>query len=716
MTRPFGYFLHHQGRGHAERCAAILHALPASRPATVFCARPEMLDGLLPDRARIVPIPSLFEPRGDERPADWIATPDTLHCAPVGWPGIRAAMGTLAGWFAEADPALIVCDVSAEVAQLARICSVPHVKVLQHGDRGDAGHRAAYDGAAGLIVPCDERLAQADWTPAMRAKSVFAGGLGVDTAMPARADARRALGLDPSEEIVVVLSGGGGGGFAGAPLGVGARATPRARWITLGQVARDWHATEPANLEHRGWVDDVPRWLAAADLVVASTGNTTCQQILAAGVPWLAVPEWRYFDEQVEKARALQAAGAVHHVPHLPSSAHAWRAALDAARATHDPILQTSMVRPDAAAHVAGWLEELAERLDAPTPQRPEPAMTDRLPPTPASVLTLARGREAHLRNVILGLMRQHHRPKELVIGVMQDEPYEDLPETSFPIRQIHVTDHELPLARARNTVANAAEGDVLIFLDVDCIPHPDLVGDYVKGTRKGDGLTMGEVLYLPAGAARDGWTYDHFEKVAVRHSDRQGPPATARKRCEDYRCFWSLTFAMHRDDWAATGGFDERFVGYGGEDTDFGKSLDAKGIPIWWLRGARSFHQHHTHCMPPIHHVASILRNTEIFAEKWGHRTMEHWLHGFAMMGLIENTRSGLRILREPNEADYALCAQRPDMPYAATGPVIRRLEDARAAADGVRRTYASADERHAAMVAEQERLLEPAPRLAAE
>ena len=33
--RPFGYFVHHQGRGHAERCAAILNALPPERPIFV---------------------------------------------------------------------------------------------------------------------------------------------------------------------------------------------------------------------------------------------------------------------------------------------------------------------------------------------------------------------------------------------------------------------------------------------------------------------------------------------------------------------------------------------------------------------------------------------------------------------------------------------------------------------------------------------------------
>ena len=127
--RPFGYFVHHQGRGHAERCAAIVNALPTDRPVTIFCARDDIFPPL-PARARIVTIPSLFERTGGECDMDHVPTPDTLHCAPLGWPGIRQAMGRIAGWFASDDPALMICDVSAEIAQLSRICSVPHVCLL----------------------------------------------------------------------------------------------------------------------------------------------------------------------------------------------------------------------------------------------------------------------------------------------------------------------------------------------------------------------------------------------------------------------------------------------------------------------------------------------------------------------------------------------------------------------------------------------------------
>ena len=261
----------------------------------------------------------------------------------------------------------MICDVSAEIAQLARICSVPQVTVLQHGDRGDAGHQAAYDGAAGLLAPFHAALAQPEWGPAMRARTCFAGGLGAgpgtDTRLVERDAARRRVGVSADQEMILVMAGGGGSGFGQAALGVGARSRPGARWITIGPVERDWHATEPANVEHRGWVKDAVSHVAAADLVVASTGNTTCQQILAAARPWLAIPEWRYFDEQHRKAEALAAAGVACVRPHLPSSAEAWREALAETLAGHRPDAQRAMIEDAAAEKAAAWLERLAAGL-----------------------------------------------------------------------------------------------------------------------------------------------------------------------------------------------------------------------------------------------------------------------------------------------------------------------------------------------------------------
>ena len=176
--QPIGYFVHHQGRGHAERCAAIVRALPPQRPATIFCARPEILPKL-PSNITVQAIPSLFERQQSTTPAlDAATTPATMHCVPLGWSSVRSAVAIITAWVAEANPALFVVDVSAELCQLLRIASVPVVSVLQHGERYDPGHHAAYESSVGILAPFAEVLERADRPQVFRRKSAYFGGVG----------------------------------------------------------------------------------------------------------------------------------------------------------------------------------------------------------------------------------------------------------------------------------------------------------------------------------------------------------------------------------------------------------------------------------------------------------------------------------------------------------------------------------------------------------
>lgn len=360
MKRPIGYFVHHQGRGHAERAAAIVNALPATRPVTLFSARGDIFPTLAA-HVRVQTIPSLFEAPADAAPALANArTPDVFHCAPLGWGSITQAIATIAQWFDSARPALFVTDVSAELALLARIASVPCVSVLQHGDRDDPGHMAAYESAIGILAPYARAIEQPGRPDWMTAKTHYAAGVGVDPAMPDRATARAALGLPVDGDIVLIVAGGGGTGTPGTPLTLGARAEPEALWLTIGAVDQEWHATMPGNLRHLGWVDRPDLHIAAADRIVSSAGNTTVHMIAAAGRPWIVIPEWRYFDEQLWKARMLDRAGAAVTLDHWPAHAAGWRDAW--ARAGRlDLTAQHRLVDSRAAQLCAAWLDTQAD-------------------------------------------------------------------------------------------------------------------------------------------------------------------------------------------------------------------------------------------------------------------------------------------------------------------------------------------------------------------
>ncbi|PXA98606.1 glycosyl transferase [Nostoc sp. 3335mG] len=291
------------------------------------------------------------------------------------------------------------------------------------------------------------------------------------------------------------------------------------------------------------------------------------------------------------------------------------------------------------------------------------------------SVCTLGHGRAAHLANLVAGLRRQVEPPAELVVAVMQDEPY-DLPQMPFPIRQLILGSGPINLSAARNAAADAARAEIVAFLDIDCIPDPDFISDYRQRLASADGLMMGEVLYLPAGATSSGIDYPAFERLAVKHSERAAPPPIPVASCSDYRCFWSLNFAMRKRRFLDSGGFDERYVGYGGEDTDFGRVVANAGIPLYWVQGARAFHQHHHHHMPPVHHVHSVLANARRFRDKWGEWTMPHWLRCFEMMELIERRGDDYVVIREPGADDLDLTRQQDHMPYASSARVMELLE----------------------------------------
>jgi UDP-N-acetylglucosamine--N-acetylmuramyl-(pentapeptide) pyrophosphoryl-undecaprenol N-acetylglucosamine transferase len=360
--KPITFFVHHQGRGHANRTMAVVSEMSARRPVTVLTAKPSLFDGFGRD-VTVVGLPDMIgaPPRSDalfDQP-----TPDVMHCVPLGVEQTRRTMRAVMDHLDDVDPALFVVDVSAEIALLSRIASVPAVTVRMHGDRGDVGHLGAYQACVGMLAPFDERIEQADYPDWARAKTCYTGGLCTTTAaVPTKAEARTRLGIDQDREVVLVLTGGGGAGTPYAPLTMAARGVPDALWIVIGPTLREGHETDFANLIEKGWVPNVTDHIAAADVVIASAGDNTVHEIARVGRPYVCAPEWRYFGEQTRKAERLADVGAAVMLPTWPASLAPWRTLLDEAKAL-DPAALAALYAPEAAQKAAQYLEGLADRL-----------------------------------------------------------------------------------------------------------------------------------------------------------------------------------------------------------------------------------------------------------------------------------------------------------------------------------------------------------------
>ncbi|OKJ65692.1 sugar transferase [Streptomyces sp. CB02009] len=256
------------------------------------------------------------------------------------------------------------------------------------------------------------------------------------------------------------------------------------------------------------------------------------------------------------------------------------------------------------------------------------------------AVITLAAGRHRHLRLQQDGLARGECTPDHYVVVSMADPGIEAVVAGRRPhaeVLRLPLADGRLPLAAARNAGAAralAAGARLLVFLDVDCVPGPDLLDAYARAAQDG-ALLCGAVAYLPP-PPEGGYRLDALADMAPPHAARPAPGTGEVVRGGDPRLFWSLSFALTARTWKRVGGFCEDYTGYGGEDTDFAAEATRRGVDLWWVGGAPAYHQHHPTQRPPVDHIDDILRNGALYQSRWGSWPMEGWLRAFEGLGLV--------------------------------------------------------------------------------
>ena len=268
---------------------------------------------------------------------------------------------------------------------------------------------------------------------------------------------------------------------------------------------------------------------------------------------------------------------------------------------------------------------------------------------TRVAVVTIAHGRHDHLHRQHLSLAAGTRLPDDHVVVAMADPGI--LPETVGGLTR-HVEHHPagpggaLPLAAARNhgvAVALDRGADVVVLLDVDCLAGHDLVAAYADVVTDQPGLIWsGPVTYLPP-PPDEGYPAGDPRALAALddpHPARPAPAPGELVRGDDANVFWSLSFAVAPETWARVGGFCEEYVGYGGEDTDLGRTAVARGVGLGWVGAARAYHQHHPVSSPPVEHLDDILRNGRVHRRRWGYWPMGGWLAAFEDLGLVR--RSG--------------------------------------------------------------------------
>lgn len=158
----------------------------------------------------------------------------------------------------------------------------------------------------------------------------------------------------------------------------------------------------------------------------------------------------------------------------------------------------------------------------------------------------------------------------EIVVADDGSETPPDIPG----VRLVQQEDLGFRAAAARNLGAAAATGEVLAFLDADTVPTPGYLAAAVPHI-------VGDERAVVVGARKTGaqqrepqWLVDAWEATDnLRHADHTS-----------WRYVISAVLTCSKTFFDEVGGFDGSFVGYGGEDWEFGFRA--------WNHGATLVHE----------------------------------------------------------------------------------------------------------------------------
>jgi glycosyltransferase involved in cell wall biosynthesis len=219
---------------------------------------------------------------------------------------------------------------------------------------------------------------------------------------------------------------------------------------------------------------------------------------------------------------------------------------------------------------------------------------------TTASVIISTYNRPAALQLVLTAFMSQKYTNTELIVaddGSTQATKtlIDQLNATSpIPINHVWHEDKGFRLAAIRNLAASKSNGEYLIFVDGDCVPFPQFVSNHIKlaepgwfGT--GNRILLGEKTTKDILAHQKPiYQWNMLDLVLNRMSGNLNrvlpaitlPDISFRKRVrEKWQGARGCNLAFWKNDFEKVNGFDERYEGWGREDSDILIRLIRSGV-----------------------------------------------------------------------------------------------------------------------------------------
>ena len=256
------------------------------------------------------------------------------------------------------------------------------------------------------------------------------------------------------------------------------------------------------------------------------------------------------------------------------------------------------MTEPAPPAEVIGndWPSLAVDPLESWTPRRFVTVVVSYYQAPEALALTLA------------ALEGQTYPPElfeVIVVDDGSDPPLAPIFDTPLSVRVVHQPDLGFGLARARNTGARAAGGEILVFLDCDMLPEAGWLAAHARWHHAAsDVISIGfrshvEVTDLdPVNIrSRPGSLADLFEGRSQNRPEwiefHMVRTAHLTSDADDlFRVVTGGNFGISRAFFETVGGFDETFTQWGTEDIELGFRAFTRGGLLVPVRDAFCWHQ----------------------------------------------------------------------------------------------------------------------------
>ncbi|WP_231426139.1 glycosyltransferase [Pedobacter sp. Leaf250] len=286
------FYVHHHGSGHLMRTMQIIKALGNYPILLMGSGLKKLID--VPSNVQLVHLPLDIASTGEKESINSNSSM-ACHYAPLGIKGGRDRVAIMTKIFSDHFPMILIVDVSVEVTLLARLAGVPTIVMHQHGKRQDLPHQLAYDSAELLIAPYPLSIYM-DKKNEYFAKTVFAGGF-------SKFDELERSGEINSKRICILI-GNGGTSINDEVLNTIASACSDYEFHVLGLCNEE--NDNPVNLKFHGNVDNPHQLLDQAHIIIGNTGHNTVMETASLNKRFIGIPESRPFDEQIEKAKAIE--------------------------------------------------------------------------------------------------------------------------------------------------------------------------------------------------------------------------------------------------------------------------------------------------------------------------------------------------------------------------------------------------------------------------